>query len=173
MRSPHPDPRPSRPPPHALPPGGLPSRAVVRVTRTTAALAVAPLLLASCTDNVAANCPPLAHPEVLTVAAASNPCQARAGESAKQLELRVVQRYQRTQPPGTCRAHVPASAVRHRELRVHPPGGPDAGSPGVEETVPERARRAPDRLQDRSPRLPTGRTRFTLRVIFGGGARSG
>ena len=58
-----------------------------------------PLLLASCTDDVAAKCPPLAHPEVLTVAAASNPCQARAGESSALLALRVVRTYQRTTPP--------------------------------------------------------------------------
>ena len=46
-----------------------------------------------------ANCPPLAHPPVLTVAAASNPCQASKGESAALLALRVVQTYQRTIPP--------------------------------------------------------------------------
>jgi hypothetical protein len=50
------DPRPTAPRPRALPPDWL-----------AAALALAPLLLASCTDDVAANCPPLAHPEVLTV----------------------------------------------------------------------------------------------------------
>lgn len=43
-----------------------------------------------CTDGVAANCPPLMHPPVLSVAAASNPCQAWAGESAALLALRVV-----------------------------------------------------------------------------------
>jgi hypothetical protein len=42
------------------------------------AFALASLLVASCTDDVTANCPPLAHPEVLTVAAASNPCAGRA-----------------------------------------------------------------------------------------------
>jgi hypothetical protein len=89
MRTPHPDPRPSRPQPRALPPGWL-----------IAALALAPLLLAGCTDDVAANCPPLAHPEVLTVAAAAgNPCAARKGESAALLALRVVRTYQRTSPP--------------------------------------------------------------------------
>jgi hypothetical protein len=79
MRTPHPAPRPSRPSARALPPGCLPT-----------VLALAALLLASCTDDVAANCPPLAHPEVLSVAAASNPCQAKAGESAALLALRVV-----------------------------------------------------------------------------------
>jgi ABC-type cobalamin transport system permease subunit len=76
MRTPHPDPRPSRPRARALPPGWLLSWAVVRATRTIAAvLALAALLVASCTDDVAANCPPLAHPEVLTVAAAAgDPC---------------------------------------------------------------------------------------------------
>jgi hypothetical protein len=89
MKVPHPDPRPTRPRPRALPPGWLP-----------AAFALVPLLLAGCTDDVAANCPPLAHPEVLTAAAATdNPCQAKKGEAAKQLELRVVQRYERALPP--------------------------------------------------------------------------
>ena len=63
----HPDPRPTAPRAGALPPGWL-----------LAAAALATLLLAGCTDDATANCPPLAHPEVLTVAAASNPCQARA-----------------------------------------------------------------------------------------------
>jgi hypothetical protein len=45
---------------------------------------------------VAANCPPLKHPEVLTVAAATNPCAARKGESAALMALRVVRTYQRT-----------------------------------------------------------------------------
>jgi len=63
VRTPHPNPRPTAPRPRALPPGWPPSWAVVRATRTTAAaLALAPLLLASCTDDVTANCPPLAHP---------------------------------------------------------------------------------------------------------------
>jgi hypothetical protein len=60
---------------------------------------LAPLLVASCTDDVSANCPPLKHPEVLTVAAASNPCQAKQGESGALLALRVVRAYQRTTPP--------------------------------------------------------------------------
>jgi len=80
-----PDPRPSRSRARALPPGWL---AVV--------LALASLQVAGCTDDVTANCPPLAHPEVLTVAAAGNPCQARSGESAALLALRVVRTYQRT-----------------------------------------------------------------------------
>jgi hypothetical protein len=84
MRTAHPDPRPNRPRPRALPPGWLP-----------AVLVLAPLLLASCTDDVAANCLPLKYPEVQAVAAASNPCQAKAGESAALLALRVVRRYQR------------------------------------------------------------------------------
>jgi hypothetical protein len=83
-----PDPRPTAPRPRALPPGWL-----------AAALALAPLLLAGCTDDVAANCPPLGHPEVLTVAAASNPCAARMGESGALLALRVVRTYQRTTQP--------------------------------------------------------------------------
>src|SRR5215467_2398319 len=77
MRTPH-DPRPTRPRARrALPPGWLAS----------GAWALAPLLLASCTDNLTANCPPLAHPPILTVAAAaaaSNPCAAKAGEAALQ-----------------------------------------------------------------------------------------
>jgi hypothetical protein len=75
----HPDPRPTRRPrARALSPGWL------------AAAALAALLLAGCTDDVTANCPPLAHPEVLTVAAAAgNPCAARKGESAAPLALRV------------------------------------------------------------------------------------
>src|SRR5262249_21984636 len=44
-------------------------------------------------------CPPLAHPPVLSVAAATNPCQAKAGESAELVKLRVVKTYQRSQPP--------------------------------------------------------------------------
>jgi len=81
MRTPHRNPRPTAPRPRALPPGWL-----------SAAFALAPLLLAGCTDDVAASCPPLAHPEVLTVAAAaSDPCAARRGESGALLVLRVVQ----------------------------------------------------------------------------------
>jgi hypothetical protein len=99
----HRDPRPTRPPSRALPPGWL-----------TVAFALAPLLLAGCTDDVAANCPPLAHPEVLTVAAASNPCRARKGEAAIQLRTRVVRVYQRTQEP----------ASGHYPLRC---GGDDLG----------------------------------------------
>jgi hypothetical protein len=78
MRTLPPDPRPTRgPQPRVLPPGWL-----------TVAATLAPLLLAGCTDDVAANCPPLAHPEVVTVAAAAgDPCGARAGESAE-LECR-------------------------------------------------------------------------------------
>jgi hypothetical protein len=64
-----------------------------------AVLALAPLLLAGCSDNLAQNCPPLTHPPVLTVAAATNPCQARAGESPPLLAQRVVRVYQRTTPP--------------------------------------------------------------------------
>ena len=71
----------------------------MKVLHPLAGLALAPLLLASCTDDVTTACPPLAHPPVLTVAAASNPCQARAGESAALLALRVVRTYQRTSPP--------------------------------------------------------------------------
>jgi hypothetical protein len=81
MRTPRPDLRPTRRSrARALPPGWL-----------IVACALAALLLAGCTDDVTANCPPLAHPEVLTVAAASNPCAARKGESAALLALRVVQ----------------------------------------------------------------------------------
>ncbi len=85
MKVPHPDPRPSRRRPRALPPAWL-----------IVACALAPLLLASCTDNLTANCPPLAHAKVLTVAAASNPCQARSGESSALFGLRVVRMYPRT-----------------------------------------------------------------------------
>jgi hypothetical protein len=63
-----------------------------------AVLATASLLLAGCGDDLAQNCPPLAHPPVLTVAAASNPCQAKAGETADLLVLRVVRIYQRSAP---------------------------------------------------------------------------
>jgi hypothetical protein len=89
MRTTHRNPHPTAPRPRAHPPGWPPSWAVVRATRTTAAaLALAPLLTASCTDDVAASCPPLAHPEVLTVAAATgNPCAARWGESGAVLAL--------------------------------------------------------------------------------------
>jgi hypothetical protein len=74
----HPDPRPSRPRARILPPGWL-----------IVAFALAPLLLAGCTDDAAANCPPLQHPEVLTVAAAAgDPCAARKGESGALLALR-------------------------------------------------------------------------------------
>jgi hypothetical protein len=84
-----PDPRPTAPRPRALPPGWL-----------IAAFALAPLLLAGCTDDVGTNCPPLKHPEVLTVAAAAgDPCAARKGEAAGLLALRVVRTYQRTSPP--------------------------------------------------------------------------
>jgi len=100
MRTPNPAPRPAAPRPRTLPPGRLPSRPVVRFTRTTgAALALAALLLAACTDQIAATCPALKHPEVGTVAAAGNPCAAKAGESAALLALRVVRTYQRTKPP--------------------------------------------------------------------------
>jgi hypothetical protein len=86
MKVPRPDPRPTRRRrPHALPPGWL-----------IVVYALAPLLLANCADKLTADCPPLAHPEVLTVAAASNPCQAGSGESAA---LRAVRTYQRTNPP--------------------------------------------------------------------------
>lgn len=61
MRTPHPDPRPTRP--RALRPGWL----------AAVAWALAPLLLASCGDTLTADCPPLAHPPVLTVAAAAVP----------------------------------------------------------------------------------------------------
>jgi len=89
MKTPHSDPRPTAPRPRALPPGWL-----------AAALALAPLVLSSCTDDVAANCPPLAPPEVLTVAAAAgNPCAARRGESGALLALRMVRTYQRTSLP--------------------------------------------------------------------------
>jgi hypothetical protein len=49
---------------------------------------------------VIAKCPPLTHPEVLTVAAGSNPCQVRKGESAIQVRDRVLKTYQRSGPPG-------------------------------------------------------------------------
>ena len=88
MRNSHPDPRPTRPHSRALPPGWL-----------VAAVALASILLASCTDDLAAKCPPLAHPPVLTVAAADDPCAARKGESAALLALRVVKTYQRSSPP--------------------------------------------------------------------------
>jgi hypothetical protein len=49
------------------------------------------LLIAGCTDDVAANCPPLAHPVVLTVAAAAgNLCAARRWEPGALVALRVV-----------------------------------------------------------------------------------
>jgi len=67
MRTPHRDPRSTAPRPRAHPLGGL--RTALPPGWLAAALA--PLLVAGCTDNVTANCPPLAHPEVLTVAAAS------------------------------------------------------------------------------------------------------
>jgi hypothetical protein len=68
MRTPHSRPRPTRRPrPRGLPPGW-----------PAAAFAFAPLLLTACGDNLAASCPPLTHPEVLTVAAAAgDPCAAR------------------------------------------------------------------------------------------------
>jgi hypothetical protein len=68
MTNSHVDPRPTRPRARALPPGWL-----------GAADALAPLLLASCTDSLTTSCPPLAHPPILTMAAAANPCAARAG----------------------------------------------------------------------------------------------
>jgi len=72
MRTPH-DPRPTRPRARrALPPGWL----------AAAAWALAPLLLASCTEGVAANCPPLSHSPILTVARANKPCAAQAGEAS-------------------------------------------------------------------------------------------
>jgi hypothetical protein len=71
----------------------------VRRSPLAAVLAAAALLLVNCSDSLTQDCPPLAHPPVLTVVAATNPCQAKGGESAKQLELRVVQKYQRSQPP--------------------------------------------------------------------------
>src|SRR5262249_17410958 len=91
MRNSHADPRPTRPRARrALPPGWL---AIV-------AWALAPLLLAACTDSLSASCPPLAHPPVLTApAAAGHPRAARAGEAAGLLALRVVKTYQRTEPP--------------------------------------------------------------------------
>jgi hypothetical protein len=77
MRTPHRNPRPARPRARALPPGWL-----------AIAFAPAALLVTGCTDDVTANCPPLAHPEVLTVAAAAgNPCAARKGESGAVLAL--------------------------------------------------------------------------------------
>ena len=89
--------RPTAPRAAAYRPGG---QRAARLAHPLAALAFAPLLVASCTDDVAANCPPLAHPEVLTVAAsAGNPCAARRGESGALLALRVVRTYQRTSPP--------------------------------------------------------------------------
>jgi hypothetical protein len=78
MRTPHPAPRPTAP--RAATPrlGGLRTRAAAQLAHPLVVLALAPLLLGACTDDVAANCPPLAHPEVLTVAAAAgNPCAAR------------------------------------------------------------------------------------------------
>jgi hypothetical protein len=65
-----------------------------------AVLALASLLLAACSDTLTQSCPPLAHPPVLTVAAASNPCQAKAGEAAQHLRARVVKVYDRTSAPG-------------------------------------------------------------------------
>jgi hypothetical protein len=98
MRTPHPDPCPTRPRPRALPPGWLAAALAL------APLLLAPLLLAGCTDDVAADCPPLAHPEVLTVAAAAgNPCAARKGESTIQLRMRVVRVYQRIREPASGR----------------------------------------------------------------------
>ena len=95
MRTPLPDPRPgltacpTAPRPRAHPPAGR--HAAHPPGWLAAALALAPLLLANCTDDVAANCPPLAHPEVLTVAAAAgNPCAARRGRSGALLQLGVV-----------------------------------------------------------------------------------
>jgi len=88
MKVPRPDSRPTRPRAHALPPGWL-----------IVAYVLAPFLLTSCTDTLTTHCPPLAHPPVLTAAAASNPCRARTGESAALLALRVVRTYQRTSPP--------------------------------------------------------------------------
>ena len=80
------DPRPTAPRDAAPRPSA--QRAAITARRAgrrhpLAVLALAPILVASCTDDIAANCPPLAHPEVLTVAAAAgNPCAATAGESA-------------------------------------------------------------------------------------------
>ena len=75
--------------------------------RLAAAALVAALPLMACTDTLTAKCPPLAHPPVLTVAAASDPCQAKAGESAGLLALRVVKTYQRSSPP------VPGAPTRY------------------------------------------------------------
>src|SRR5262245_30778296 len=98
MKALHTHPRPTRPRARALPPGWL-----------VAAVALAPFLLASCTDDLAAKCPPLAHPPVLTVAAAANPCAARKGETAAQLRTRVVRTYSRTQEPASgVRVHLSA-----------------------------------------------------------------
>jgi len=104
MRNSHSDPRPTAPRLRAHPPGWLPSRPVARFTRATGAgLALAALLLAACTDDVAATCPALKHPEVGTVAAAGDPCAAKKGETAIQLRTRVVRVYQRTQEPASGR----------------------------------------------------------------------
>ena len=92
MKVQRPDSGPSRPRVRTLPPGWL-----------VVAYALTPLLLASCTDTLTTNCPPLAHSPILTAAAASNPCTARAGESAIQLRTRVVRVYERTQLPGAGR----------------------------------------------------------------------
>jgi hypothetical protein len=80
------NPRPTRRRPRALPPGWL-----------VVAFAFASPLLAGCGDNLAATCPPLARPEVLSVAAAdSDPCAATRRELAALLALGVVRTYQRT-----------------------------------------------------------------------------
>lgn len=92
MSTPHPDLRPTRPRARGL-----------RPARLTAACALVPLVLASCTSSLTTSCPPLAHPPVLTVAAASNPCAAKKGESATQLRTRVVRIYQRSVEPGSGR----------------------------------------------------------------------
>ena len=51
-----------------------PRALAARRAHPLAVLALVPLLLASCADDVTATCPALKHPEVLTVAAAGNPC---------------------------------------------------------------------------------------------------
>ena len=71
--------------------------AMIRRLAAVVLLVAVPLM--ACTDSLTAKCPPLTHPPILTVAAATNRCVARAGETAGLLALRVVRTYQRTSPP--------------------------------------------------------------------------
>lgn len=61
MRTPHLNPRPTAPRAATPRPAGPRTALAARLAHPLAILALVPLLLASCTEDVAANCPPLAH----------------------------------------------------------------------------------------------------------------